>query len=284
MSAPLRQSIKLYENRTVFKEDAFTGTKSEALYVTAGSRMLVTLHVLDIDIGAVVNVHVDNTYNDDLPYDTIQTLSLSATGNVKRVLSDFNSIFNFRLVVTGGMATVRLGIALYDNAGTTRIDNAQIGVDLDHATDSMGHFDSTRIGDGSDLLEINPDGSININDDLGIGEEPLWPYDEVSAVTAEIETTIITYTVPVGKVGLLYRVEASGENIAHYKVYINGTVIASKRTYFGGDLNATFEFTSTNKRSVQLESGDVLEVKVTHSRPIASNFESRLLLLEKATS
>lgn len=284
MAAGLNDAIRMYENRTVVKQTAFTGSGEVPLYTLSGSRMLITLQVTEIEPGTTVNLYVDNGFDRDLPYDTIENLSQSTVSSIKRILSDFNNLFNFRYTVTGGMATFSVGIAVYDNAGTTRIDNAQLDVDLDHTTDALGHFDSTRIGDGHDLLGVNEDGSINVVDDLGANETPLFPYDEAPLVASGLETDVLTYTVPIGKISLLYRCEVSGENIAQYKIYLNGTAIATRRTHHGSGLSTEFDFTTPNKRSVQLEAGDVITVRVLHNRPEPSNHEARYVLLEKATA
>lgn len=262
-------------------KDAFTGLGDHAIRVLSGSRMLVTLQIIEIDPATTVNLFVDNGYSVDVPFDTIEGLSINGVGSVKRIINDFNNIFNFRYVVTGGMASIRVAIAVYDNSGTTRIDNAQLDVNLDHTTDALGHYDSTRIGDGNDLAEINTDGSFNFNLDNGATEIPLFPYGEATAVPPAVEAELVSYTVPVGKIGLLYRAECSGDNIAHYKIYLNGDAIASRRTHHGSGLTTDFDFSSPNKRSVQLEAGDVLTVKVSHNRPADGDFESRLVLLEK---
>ena len=123
--------------------------------------MLVTLKVLSADVGATVTLNVDNTFDTDIPYETLETVQLTAAGVVKRVFSDFHNLFKLRVTVAGGNATYKVAVALFDNANTTKIDNAQIDVSLDHTIDVMGHFDSVRIGDGQYLLDINPDGSIN---------------------------------------------------------------------------------------------------------------------------
>jgi len=101
-------------------------------------------------------------------------------------------------------------------------------------------------------------------------------YNEVLAVVSGITTTIVTYTVPVGKTNALERISVSGENIALYTVLINGTPIDAQRTYFGGELNAQFEFMSTGNFGVLLNAGDIVSVTVLHMRPSSANFEGRI--------
>lgn len=101
-------------------------------------------------------------------------------------------------------------------------------------------------------------------------------YNEVLSVVSGITTTVVTYTVPVGKTNTLERVSVSGENIALFTVLINGTIIDRQRTYFGGELNAQFEYMSTGNFGTVLNAGDVVSVQVLHTRPSSANFEGRI--------
>lgn len=244
--------------------------------------MLVTLKVLSADVGATVTLNVDNGFDTNIPFDTIETVQLTAAGTVKRVFSDFTNLFKLRADVTGGNASYRVVVTLFDNAVTTRIENAQIDVSLDHTIDTLGHFDSIRIGDGEYLLDINPDGSINVNLDNAFDEEIANLYSEVPAIVNGSETVLISYEVPVDKIAFLYRVEGSGENVARYQIQVNGSNIATRRTYFGADLTTEFDYTTPNKRALELQPGDIIEVKVLHNRPNPGDFEARMQLLLKA--
>jgi hypothetical protein len=135
---------------------------------------------------------------------------------------------------------------------------------------------SVRISDGVDELEVNNDGSINVNVVTSASSAPGLEiaYQEVSAVAAGIETTLITLTAPL--LGYkLYRAEVSGENIALYRLKVNGVTKATKRTFFGGDLNEAFVY-EPFENGLELASGDVLTLTVLHQRPSLSNFEATL--------
>lgn len=101
-------------------------------------------------------------------------------------------------------------------------------------------------------------------------------YHEVLSVASGITTTIVTYTVPVGHENVLERISVSGENIALYTVLINGTPVDVQRTYFGGALNAQFQFMSTINYGTVLNAGDIVSVTVLHNRPSLANFEGRI--------
>lgn len=155
--------LRVFETRTIINQDAFTGSLVRPFYVVSGSRMLVTLIVTSIDPATIVDIFADNNFTDDEPYTTAEQLTLNGVGRTSKVISDFHNLFNFRAVVTGGNASFKVGISLFDNAMTTRIDNAVIDVDLHHTLDNNGRFDSVRVGDGTNILSVEPDGSININ-------------------------------------------------------------------------------------------------------------------------
>jgi hypothetical protein len=101
-------------------------------------------------------------------------------------------------------------------------------------------------------------------------------YHEVLSVASGITTTIVTYTVTAGHENVLERVSVSGENIALYTVLINGIPVDTQRTYFGGALNAEFQFMSTINYGTVLNAGDIVSVTVLHTRPYVANFEGRI--------
>lgn len=146
--------------------------------------------------------------------------------------------------------------------------NANVEVDAADG-DNIAVHDS----DGNEL-KINPDGSINTNIVVTTGTI-LSFFNEISSVASGINTPILTYTVPLGKTDLLEQIEVSGTNIAAYEVYLNSTIFARKRTYFGSSLNELFTFSG-----YKLLAGDTVVVKVLHNRPDVGDFESRIQVIE----
>jgi hypothetical protein len=242
----------------------------------------VTLRVDAIDIGASVNLQISNNFDVETPYDLLDTLTQGSVGSIKRVYSDFNKMFKLTYTVTGGSATFKVAVISFDNAGTTRIDNAQIAVDLSAVADALGNFDSVRIGDGTNFLTINPDGSINtvVTNDGGT-TDVINQYNEVTAVASSTDTEVVSYTAPMGVTATLRHAEASGSNVGRFWVTLNGTPIAQRRTYFGGDLNADFKFEVDPGLGLVLATGDVVKVYVRHLRPTLGDFEARLIVAEK---
>lgn len=277
MALQVNNQLRLYETRTFLKGSS---SAVERFYVTSGSRMLVTLKVLSADLGATVTLTVGNTFDVDTGYDTLDTFPVTGVGLVKRIYSDFHNQFELSVNVSGGNADYRVAVSLFDNSGTTRIENAQLAVDLSDIADTLGHFDSVRIGDGTGpYLDINPDGTINIGDP--VDESPLSLYDESPAVPTGTAAPILTYVVPNDKVAFLYRAEASGENVARYQVLVNDEVIATRRTHHGSGLTTEFTFLTFNKKTIVLQPGDVIKLVALHNRPTAGDFEARIQLTLK---
>ena len=111
------------------------------------------------------------------------------------------------------------------------------------------------------------------------GQSITASYQEVAAVSPNVPTNIGRYVVPVGNKAALQRILVSGENVARYDVTINSASVATKRTYFGGSLNAVFEFSGPNGEGISLNSGDVVIVQTTNSRPYSATFESTIEII-----
>lgn len=107
-------------------------------------------------------------------------------------------------------------------------------------------------------------------------------YSEANAVASGVETTVATYTAPMGTTPYLLLASASGTSIADFKLKVNGTNIARKYTYFSGDLSAEFDFRSSDIDSLgyELAPGDVVTVTVIHDRSL-SNFNATINVIEK---
>lgn len=147
-------------------------------------------------------------------------------------------------------------------------------VSLSHLTDSVS------IGDGiANKMSVNPDGSINVNLTSVTTEKGSAKsyYSDASGVSSGVTSTVLSYTVPVSKVQNIIEVIAGGSNIAVYELYINSTLKAKKRTYFGDSLSCTFYFGNTG---FEIVAGDLVEVKATSQRPGTSDFECELVYAE----
>lgn len=175
------------------------------------------------------------------------------------------------------------------NIGTV---NAELEVQLSHLDDypNTGDVhDSIRIGgrnNGPELV-VNPDGSINANiveAETNPAQNVINEYGESGLVAANTETVVVSYVVPAGTTARLQRVEFSGKNIGHYRVYINGTCVSSRRTHHGSGLTGEFVYAGGSEEGLPLEAGDTVELTVLHERPISGLFEGRLQALVIGTA
>lgn len=286
MSSPDVKILKLYEQAVIVPSDEYgVGTEEFEFRVLTGSRLLLTTNVKDIDLGAKVEVDVFNSFTIDGPgsWDNILNFTVEQTGYVKRVLTDFNKMFRVRVRITGGTVGMAMAIAVFDNAMTTRIENAEVDVHLTHKETSFRKHDSIRLGDGEFQAKFNADGSLNVNivdAPSTIPERVHNQFNETPAVPNGVETLVVGYSIPSAKSGKLQRVEFSGENIASFTVYLNGVKIAKKQTYFSGPLNGEFNFTGFTEEGPLLSQGDLVELKVIHNRPSPGSFAGRIQLVE----
>ena len=169
-----------------------------------------------------------------------------------------------------------LPVQLSDGSINIETLNAELRVELtakDNDPKAGDIHSSVRVGDGTNELGVNGDGSINVNviqsssvstPGLGI------TYREVTAIASGSETTLISLVAPPS--GLrISKVMVSGENLALYKVSIDSNPVAAKRTWWN-HFNEEFVFDDVVK-GLLLTNGQVLTVTVLHNRPAAGNFE-----------
>ena len=238
--------------------------------------------------------------------DANQVLRLAFDDATKRLRTD--------TTVTASIGTVDViidaaggdNIAISDGVDTMTVNpDGSINTILNHATSSIKIGDGTnlvtttavgpkqgldtnvlnpiKIWDGTDSVNVNPDGSLNVNivgnTNNSIAYTYVSQFNEINAVPTNTPTIISSYTIPVGKSGYLQRVETSGENIAKYTVYLNGSPIDIGRTYFGNSLNIDFDFTDSNELGINLAAGDLIELEVEHSRSGLPTFDGRIQVI-----
>lgn len=135
-----------------------------------------------------------------------------------------------------------------------------------------------------DLLNVNADGSINVNiiETPVSGQTVRSIYNQVLTVAAGSTTTLVTYTVPIGYTAVLERANASGDNIGRYDVLYNSAPFDTRRTMFGSDLTTDFDYTTGTSNGLILNSGDVVLIQVTNPRPTAAAYNARIQVLEIA--
>lgn len=275
--ATIQRFLSLYETTNLIQKSGFSGISSDRVGIKTGSRLVLSLYVSALSAGASVVIRCKNGFSLDLPFDEILTMTSTSVGFNRKVLTDFHNIFDFEAEVIGGTADFNFGITVNDNALATRIENAIVEVALSHLVGTDGEFDSIRIGDGTDLLSINPDGSINVN--FTVTNTPITVFNSQASLASGSEISLVSYTVPIGKKARLQLAEFSGDNIAAYTMYKNGVSFAKRRTHHGSGLSGEFLFAQGIGDGMEFQAGDVIQMKVRHERPSTADFEGRLQIL-----
>ena len=204
---------------------------------------------------------IRNVYESD-PILALRTIMVDEFGN------HFNTQNPLPVQLSDGsinIETVNANLSVF----LTHLDNFPVAGDI---------FDSIRIGDGVDLLEIEPDGSINVNVLGNIAGNSKNFFNVITSVPIASQTTIITYTVPLATTADLFRIEVTGTNIATYSFYVNDILQGVRRTWFGGNISERFEFLP----AMSYPSGTVITIKAEHNRPDPCQFEARIQLAERS--
>lgn len=97
-------------------------------------------------------------------------------------------------------------------------------------------------------------------------------HNEVSLIASGVEATLLTMTA-IGNPINIKAVNVSGENVALFRVKINGSTMFNKRSWWGA-FNQTFEFP---QNGMVLNVGQTLTITALHNRPTLSNFEATVL-------
>ena len=116
------------------------------------------------------------------------------------------------------------------------------------------------------LLPLKPDTG------TGLAGVPVNFYDDRLAVASLSTVTIVTTTVPVGKILLLDLVEFNGGNIAEYRFKIDGFIESQKWTYFSGPLSGEMFF-----NGLEIAAGLIALLEVVNFRTESADFHGRIL-------
>lgn len=138
----------------------------------------------------------------------------------------------------------------------------------------------TSIVDTEGNVRLAVDANLSLDNLIFVGAVGSH-YSEVNSVASGVLTNILTYTAPIGKTTFLQKIEVSGTNITEYTMYINGVKQDRRRSYFGSNFNEVFIFATTAfSVGLPLVVGDIVTVKVFHTRPFPSDYNSRVQVLE----
>lgn len=135
--------------------------------------------------------------------------------------------------------------------------------------------------DCNNELVVNPDGTINVN--VVNSTPPTTPslvvlHNEITGIASGAETTIISLVAPLTGYRI-EKVEVTGDNTAIFRVKVNGTTIANRRSWWC-DFNQEFDFEDF-LNGLLLTSGQILTVTVVHNRPHIGAFEATVMYLNQ---
>lgn len=97
-------------------------------------------------------------------------------------------------------------------------------------------------------------------------------HNEISLIASGIESVVLTLAATIQPIRI-FGVDVSGENVALFRVKVNGTTISNKRSWWG-NFNQSFQFP---QNGMVLNVGQTLTVTALHNRPNLSNFEATVL-------
>lgn len=146
---------------------------------------------------------------------------------------------------------------------TASIGTVDVIIDAS-AGDNIAIADQT----GTNFLDVEPDGSINVNVTGGTTTTKLVPagetenYYATDNVAIGASTTVLTYTVGISGV-YIQTVYLSGTVIAEYRIFKNSTPILVYRMSYT-EFSAVLELSTTTAFGVKTNIGDVIEVEVTN--------------------
>jgi hypothetical protein len=109
----------------------------------------------------------------------------------------------------------------------------------------------------------------------GTSGAPVNTYGEIAAVVSGVLTTIVSYTVPVGKTFYLRHATSSGENIGSFWLEVDSVKQSAKRTWHG-TLSVDFHFEGDNGQGLIATAGQVVRIRALHNRGGTADFEGNL--------
>lgn len=99
-------------------------------------------------------------------------------------------------------------------------------------------------------------------------------HSEITSVASGLETTILTFTAPSGGKRIT-KADVSGDNIANFRVKVDGTTLVNKRTWWS-HFNGSFSFEGF-ENGLFLTVGQVLTITVIHNSDDLGDFEATLM-------
>ena len=125
-------------------------------------------------------------------------------------------------------------------------------------------------GNPAKRVSVCQEAGETIKVDIGLSGVGFNEYDEAPSVAGSASATIISYTVPVGKVLILRRVDFSGSNRGIYSLRLNTNTFLKRRTYytkFDGKMELIDQ---------EFAAGDILDLVVENVSTMTGDFNATL--------
>lgn len=102
-------------------------------------------------------------------------------------------------------------------------------------------------------------------------------FNEITSVSAGIETVVAIFTNNTLAIGYLQKVSVAGNNMAEYRIYLNDDIIDKQYSSLT-QFNLEFNYLPGNSghQGLELERNDKIYVKVIHNRPDLGIFSARI--------
>ena len=132
-------------------------------------------------------------------------------------------------------------------------------------------FKETPSGKTSVRVSVDSDSAVPVYLTESSGNESVRVFSEALSVVAAVETTVASYTVPVGKRFVIERVNFSGNNLARYSVEIDSTLFDRVFTHWATSFYGSRVYQSGGD-GIFLNAGQVVSLKALHSSNDVGDF------------
>lgn len=166
--------------------------------------------------------------------------------------------------------------------GTFTATNPSIGLNGDPIPTSTTQVGGEDPSGNLTTLKFDNLGSLFVNTSGSFSVQVLRPiFNEVPAIPINFETTINTYTAPLGKTSYLLSILNSGDNRGQFQIY-NNAILFDKQYTNVTTLSALFDY-KTNVSSVPgyvIPVGNTITVTAINAGTSSGAYNSRFLILE----
>jgi len=287
MVQPKIPQLRLYDSKAIFPLESRTPDTYLENFDVKGNSILSSVFVKDMDAGATLEVK----YYDKTTGDQVERYDLNNHGTINTAEGPFPK--TFRIIVTrihhnlfcevtlsGGNANFSVYTSAIADFPQQPSLNEGETVDLvGHAGNPFVLYDETEgkwyfaRGDNGILLVDFAEGGLNIFNGT--------PKQSSSAdglqSTPGSEQTLITATVPTGKIWNLYRVVVSCRGVGTFKIFNGASRIGSARTG-PSSVNTAFDW---KPQSDPIVASSLITVKYTQAFGPAMDVESYLFYTEQ---